>query len=256
MLRNASTSPGIWPSVSENLLNLTNTWKGWNVFQQNNSFPGFCSISGSNFHFFSYQYAYFNHQVGWRAKCNDFVLADYTAVLNLWSKFLCMEFGRGSVRKNNQQNDSYNCRKLWVIGWGSRMTLVKDIDCHFKGHSTIPKAWHHRDNKLKQGQSLAKYVWLSWPITVMIFRFIKQIHTFTSNIWFEQRRFGLGCPSLYQVKGWGNPDRNVVAQTICCWWTCGFAWWLWFPSKSHHWNRFSDCFDCRHSKFKWLLRTI
>ena len=29
---------------------------------------------------------------------------------------------------------------------------------------------------------------------------IKQIHTFTSNILFEQRRFGLGCPSLYQVK--------------------------------------------------------
>ena len=30
--------------------------------------------------------------------------------------------------------------------------------------------------------------------------FIKQIHTFTSNILFEQRRFGLGRPSLYQVK--------------------------------------------------------
>ena len=29
---------------------------------------------------------------------------------------------------------------------------------------------------------------------------IKQNHTFTSNILFEQRRFGLGCPSLYQVK--------------------------------------------------------
>ena len=29
---------------------------------------------------------------------------------------------------------------------------------------------------------------------------IKQIHTLTSNISFEQRRFALGCPSLYQVK--------------------------------------------------------
>ena len=36
---------------------------------------------------------------------------------------------------------------------------------------------------------------------------------------------------------WGNPDQNVVAQTICCCWTCGFAWWLWFPSKNHHWNQ-------------------
>ena len=26
-------------------------------------------------------------------------------------------------------------------------------------------------------------------------------------------------------KGWGNPDRNVLAKTTCCWWTCGFAWW-------------------------------
>ena len=33
-----------------------------------------------------------------------------------------------------------------------------------------------------------------WEIII-----IKQIHTFTSNILFEQRRFGLGCPSLYQV---------------------------------------------------------
>ena len=26
-------------------------------------------------------------------------------------------------------------------------------------------------------------------------------------------------------KGWGNPGRNVIAQKISCWWTCGFAWW-------------------------------
>ena len=46
---------------------------------------------------------------------------------------------------------------------------------------------------------------------------IKQIHTFTSNIVFEQRRFvldcGLGCPSIYQVK-WQEVDAEVppVAQ--------------------------------------------
>ena len=30
--------------------------------------------------------------------------------------------------------------------------------------------------------------------------------------------------AIWLDKGWGNPDRNVVAQTICCWWMCGFAW--------------------------------
>ena len=34
-----------------------------------------------------------------------------------------------------------------------------------------------------------------WDIVI-----IKQIHTFTSNMLFEQRRFRLGCLSLYQVK--------------------------------------------------------
>ena len=110
---------------------------------------------------------------------------------------------------------------------------------------------------------------ISPTFTSTEFVFIKHIHTFTSNILFEQRRFGLGCPSLYQVKwldkGWGNPDRNVVAQTIlCCWWMCGFAWWLWFPSKSHRWNTIrlfpADCFKieqdvstCANSAwFSWL----
>ena len=32
--------------------------------------------------------------------------------------------------------------------------------------------------------------------------------------------------AIWVDKGWGNPYRNVVAQTICCWWTCGLAWWL------------------------------
>ena len=40
-----------------------------------------------------------------------------------------------------------------------------------------------------------------------------------------------------KISVWGNPDRNVVAKTTCCWSTCGFAWWLWFPRKNHHWKR-------------------
>ena len=31
--------------------------------------------------------------------------------------------------------------------------------------------------------------------------------------------------AIWLDKGWGNPDWNVVAKTICCWWTFGFAWW-------------------------------
>ena len=31
--------------------------------------------------------------------------------------------------------------------------------------------------------------------------------------------------AIWLDKGWGNPDWNVVVTTICCWWTCGFAWW-------------------------------
>ena len=32
-------------------------------------------------------------------------------------------------------------------------------------------------------------------------------------------------------------NYDVFAQApLCCWWTCGFAWWLWFPRKNHHWN--------------------
>ena len=41
-----------------------------------------------------------------------------------------------------------------------------------------------------------------WEIII-----IKQTHTFTSNILFGQRRFGLGCPSLYQVK-WQEENEN------------------------------------------------
>ena len=38
---------------------------------------------------------------------------------------------------------------------------------------------------------------------------IKQIQTFISNILFEQRRFGLGCPSLYQVN-WQEENECVT----------------------------------------------
>ena len=60
-------------------------------------------------------------------------------------------------------------------------------------------------------------MWCQWWLLMSLF---KQIHTYTSNM-FEQ-----------------------AAQTICCWWTCGFAWWLWFPSKNHHWNEMSLLFGC------------
>ena len=46
-------------------------------------------------------------------------------------------------------------------------------------------------------------------------------------------------------------EINAVAQTICCWWTCGFAWWLWFPSKNHHWYLWSVLLLCVLD-IKWL----
>ena len=61
--------------------------------------------------------------------------------------------------------------------------------------------------------------------------------------WATTFRSGLPQPL---IKAGGNPDQNAVAQSICCWWMCGFAWWLWFPSKNHHWNRcffFCSCKD-------------
>ena len=44
--------------------------------------------------------------------------------------------------------------------------------------------------------------------------------------------------TIWLDKGLGNPDQNVVVPTICCWWTCGFAWWFCMrcPSKKHHWG--------------------
>ena len=40
-------------------------------------------------------------------------------------------------------------------------------------------------------------------------------------------------------------------QTICCWWTCGFAWWLWFPSKNHHWDLLTSC-----PSFQWYQQCL
>ena len=48
-------------------------------------------------------------------------------------------------------------------------------------------------------------------------------------VWATTFRSALPQPSSSQIwldKGWGNPNRNVVARTICCWRMCGFAWWL------------------------------
>ena len=47
-----------------------------------------------------------------------------------------------------------------------------------------------------------------------------------------------------------------TAQTICCWWMCGFAWWLWFPSKNHHWNKNQlFCLPWAWSKFCFASST-
>ena len=80
---------------------------------------------------------------------------------------------------------------------------------------TLSSSWHQFNlpKSVSQFQSLLKSHMHIWDLF-----FNKQIHTYTSNILIGQR-----------------PDRNVVAQSICCWWMCGFAWWLWFPSKNHHW---------------------
>ena len=103
-----------------------------------------------------------------------------------------------------------------------------------------------------------------WEIII-----IKQIHTFTSNILIEQRRFGLGCPSLYikidfdLIKAGATQtetsllNQYVAGECVECWknimltqsdlitfflstsvsihnesW---FSWWLWHtvrPAKS------------------------
>ena len=34
-------------------------------------------------------------------------------------------------------------------------------------------------------------------------------------------------------------ETSLLEQHAAGQWTCGFAWWLWFPSKNHHWKSFS-----------------
>ena len=48
-------------------------------------------------------------------------------------------------------------------------------------------------------------------IKEIVISLIKLIHTFTSsNILFEQRRFRLGCPSLYQAKRQEETERQPI----------------------------------------------
>ena len=42
--------------------------------------------------------------------------------------------------------------------------------------------------------------------------------------------------AIWPDKGWGNPDRNVVTQTICCWWACEFAWWSFWSVLLRLWE--------------------
>ena len=43
------------------------------------------------------------------------------------------------------------------------------------------------------------------------------------------KRKKLKIPNFIFLTKWG---------VVPCWWTCGFAWWLWFPSKNHHGSPF------------------
>ena len=70
---------------------------------------------------------------------------------------------------------------------------------------------------------------------------IKQIHTLTSIMLFQRRRFGsivvdFRYPlAIWLEKDWVNPDWNAVVEiTWCSWARVLFAWWLWCPSKNHH----------------------
>ena len=65
--------------------------------------------------------------------------------------------------------------------------------------------------------------------------------------------------SLFCIRaiGWVNPDRTKTSllKQLCCWWLCGLAWWLWFPSKNHHWYRsvlfeFCNALACSASEIK------
>ena len=93
-------------------------------------------------------------------------------------------------------------------------------------HTMVHKSQKWPKTQIKRGGGGGSRISVSGSCWVYGIIIIKQIHTFTSNILFEQRHLGLGCPKPWLDKGWGNPDQNVVAQRIRCWWMCGFAWWL------------------------------
>ena len=86
--------------------------------------------------------------------------------------------------------------------------------------------------------------WLTTCVTVV--SFLVQTERVAGG-WFcsrsQKRRWWQNVLALSVIISWPKKTSEtaiwytVVAQTICCWWTCGFAWWLWFPSKNHHWNR-------------------
>ena len=46
----------------------------------------------------------------------------------------------------------------------------------------------------------------------MVLFFLSRVVVFTGNILFERRRFGLGCPSLYQVR-----SNNMLLVNV---WIC------------------------------------
>ena len=83
-----------------------------------------------------------------------------------------------------------------------------------------------------------------WPSFMYTETKIAQLNL---RLWIIVHSFHQANPHVHQHAAccFSNPDRNVVAKTTCCWWTCGFAWWLWFPSKNHHWN---SSFLCAEKK--------
>ena len=53
----------------------------------------------------------------------------------------------------------------------------------------------------------------------------------------------------YCDKGWRKRDRNVAVQTIWCWSTCGFAWWLSGSLQILHGDSYSMTFSFFPPKF-------
>ena len=76
-------------------------------------------------------------------------------------------------------------------------------------------------------------------------------------VWTTTFRSGLPGPLSSQTwldKGWGNPDRNGAVQTIWCWWTREFDWWLWFPARrkeSIDWGQYWSIVACMSTGSAW-----